>query len=125
MTRLPGILADVERAAGHDIALQVLSTFGGQTITFSTAADSALVQAVGPEAAAAIVKKVGGGRVTIPMANARGQRARWAVAAQRLAQGATTNEAAAAADVHERTVRRLRARMRKKRSEDGQADLFD
>lgn len=123
MSTLPGILADVERATSSETALQLLSACGGQVITLSAAENSTLVKAVGVEAAAAIVKEVGGGRVAIPMAHARGQRARRIQAARLLAQGATANEVAAAADMHERTARRVRARMKKSQADQG--DLFD
>jgi len=106
---LTGLLHDIATATSVKVALELASRCGGLQMSLSDAPGSALVRAVGPEAASAIVKHVGRGVVTIPMANIRGQRARRARSAEMLARGATPTEVALACDVHVRTVWRVKA----------------
>lgn len=119
MSGLPGILADVEKAAGTKAALDLAARFGGVEISLSAAKGAALVRAVGPEAAAAIVQALGHGKVLVPMAQARGQRGRRAAAAQMMANGASQSKAALACDIHVRTAKRITAKAK------DQGDLFD
>lgn len=108
MSALPGILADVEEAAGQAAALQLAREFGGTQISLSAAKSSALVRVVGLDAARKIVQKLGRGRVMVPMANLRGQRARRAAATRMFAGGASARDVALACDIHERTAWRAK-----------------
>ena len=76
MSALPRFLAEVEKAAGTDVALKLAQQFGGVEISLSAAKSSALAKAVGVPAAQAIVQAIGRGKVLVPMATARGARAR-------------------------------------------------
>lgn len=111
MTRqLPGLLADIEAAAGTAKALELARQCGGCQISLSAAPTSTLVKVVGLEAAQKIVDALGHGRVIVPMANLRGQGARQAAAAQMLVKGASARQVALACDVHTRTAWRVKAR---------------
>lgn len=122
MSGLPWFLAEVEKAAGIDAALKLAQVFGGVEISLSAAKSSALARAVGPAAAQAIVQAIGRGKVLVPMATARGARARRASAAQLMANGASDQTAALACDVHIRTAKRIRAKVKKQAGDQG--DLF-
>jgi hypothetical protein len=123
MNGLTGLLHDIASATSVKVALELASRCGGLQMSLSDAPDSALVRAVGMEAAQAIVKHVGRGVVTIPMANIRGQRARRARSAEMLAGGARPTDVAQACDVHVRTVWRVKAAIRD--GEDLRLPLFD
>lgn len=110
MAELPGILGEIEAAAGPAAALIIARERGGTELSLSDRPGSALVKLVGEESARKIVLAVGKGSYTIPMATVRGQGARRAKAAAMLAQGATETEVARACDVHVRTARRVRAK---------------
>ena len=116
---LPGVLGDIEAVAGTAAALQLAREHGGMQIRLSPRSGSALVRCVGPEAAAAIVERLGRGHLMVPMANVRGQRGRRAAAAELQAKGASAREAALACDIHTRTAWRARA------SSKGKTPLFD
>ncbi|WP_374569666.1 helix-turn-helix domain-containing protein [Phenylobacterium sp.] len=106
---LPGILGEIEAVAGVKVALKFAQRFGGTDIKLSAAEGSALCEALGAEAAQLIVQALGHGRVTVPMANVRGQRGRRAAVAQLVEKGLSARDAALACDVHERTVWRVKA----------------
>lgn len=112
MTKWSGFLAVVAKAADDAAATRVALRCGGTELKLSARPNSRLAQLVGPEAAKEIVAILGAEKVTIPMANLRGQRGRQAAAAEMLAKGAHLNETALAVDVHERTVRRVREKMK-------------
>lgn len=107
---LPRVLRQIEAVVGLKIALAVAERFGGTVISLSAAEGAALAEAVGTAAAEKIVHALGRGRITIPMANVRGQRGRRAAVAQLVAKGVSARDAALACDVHERTVWRVKAR---------------
>lgn len=114
---LPGILARIAEVAGESAALRLAQAAGGTVMTFSARPNSALARIVGAEAAKAIRAEFGPEKYTIPMAHVRGQKGRRAAAAQMLAAGATSNAAARACDIHERTARRVRERLKQDEAE--------
>lgn len=124
MSSLPGILAQIEAAAGQAVALKLARERGGTEVQISARAGSAFVELVGQVAATKIAKAVGAGKATIPMATARGARARRANAARMLANGATETQTALACDIHARTARRIRAKVAADPSA-AQPGLFD
>lgn len=108
---LTGKLAEIAEAAGVSAALKLARELGGQELKLSARPNGKLARIVGQEAACAIVEAFGRGeKLTVPMAHLRGARARREAVAQMLAGGASVSQAAAAADVHERTARRAKNR---------------
>ncbi len=67
---------------------------------------------MGAEAAAKIAEALGSEKLVIPMAGQRGAGGRRARAARMVEEGATERQVALACDMHGRTARRLRARMK-------------
>ncbi|MFN3513439.1 MAG: hypothetical protein ACK41C_10360 [Phenylobacterium sp.] len=120
MSGLSGILAEIADAAGLDVALKLARDFGGTDISLSDAKGSVLSGAVGQAAAAKIVQRLGRGKVTVPMANLRGQKGRRAAAAALLAKGASARQVALATDMHTRSAFRVKAATKKPKG-----DLFD
>ncbi len=107
--RLPGILEHVEAVAGRTAALQLAREFGGTMISVSDAPGAALVRIVGQAAASTLVERLAREKVWVPMAGQRGAGGRRAQAAAMFAAGATTREVALAADIHQRTAKRVKA----------------
>lgn len=112
MARLPGILGEIEDVAGQVAALQLARARGGTEMKFSAKAGGALASIVGDEAAAKIVELLGPHKYAIPMATVRGRAGRQAAVAQMLNEGRSANATALVADVHERTVRRIREKLK-------------
>jgi len=113
LSRLPGILGEIEDLVGRDAALILARERGGTTMTFSGRADSELAKIVGEEKALRIAELFGGViKYRIPMAHVRGARGRRLAAARMSAQGASAAEIAKELDIHERTVFRVRERQR-------------
>lgn len=110
MSRLPGILGDIEDVAGTEAALQLARERGGTEMKFSGKPGGALAEIVGDVAAAKITELLGTEKYYVPMATARGARGRREAAAKMVAGGASTRNAALAADVSQRTVERLLGR---------------
>lgn len=110
MSRLPGILGQIEDVVGTAAALKLARERGGTEMKFSGRRGGALARIVGDLNAAKITDLLGAEKYCIPMATARGERGRREAAAQLIAKGATTREAALAVDVHQRTIERLRGR---------------
>ncbi|MFD3263349.1 helix-turn-helix domain-containing protein [Phenylobacterium ferrooxidans] len=123
MTRWTGFLAIVAEHGGDEAATQVALRAGGTELKLSARPNSRLAQMVGAEAARRIVDALGTEKVTIPMATLRGQRGRQRAAAEMMAKGASHSQIALAVDVHERTVRRVREKVRKSAAEG--LPLFD
>lgn len=111
--RFPGILAEIARVAGESAATRLALAAGGTEMKFSASPRAALARLVGAEAAKAIVAELGREKYTIPMAHLRGQKGRQAQAARMLAGGASNNDVARACDIHERTARRVRKKVKK------------
>jgi len=122
MTGMTGILQLIARHAGDAAALRLVQLRGGTKMKFGDRPTSPLAQIIGEAAARAVVEEIGQGPFIIPMANVRGPAARRAAAARLLNAGATAQEVALAVDVHERTARRVRKRMR---MTPAGPDLFD
>lgn len=112
MSRLPGLLGQIEDIAGLSAAQRLALAAGGTEMKFSDRPKSALAKIVGADAARLIVAELGREKYTIPMAHLRGQKGRRAQAARMLAAGATANATAKACDVHERTARRVREKQK-------------
>lgn len=121
MTSLPGLLGVIEGIAGVSAATRLALKAGGTEMKFSAHPKSALARIVGADAARAIVAELGAMKYTIPMAHLRGQNGRRAEIARRLAADQSSAEVARACDVHERTVRRVRKRLK---GHNSQPDLF-
>ena len=120
MSQLPGILGVIAEIAGESAATRLALAAGGTEMKFSRHPKSALARIVGAEAAKAIVEVLGPEKYPVPMAHLRGQKGRRTQAAQMLAAGASANDVAKACDVHERTARRVR----KKLKEEAELPLF-
>lgn len=126
MSKLPGILAEIERVAGESAARRLALAAGGTEMKFSARPNAALAKIVGAEAAKKIVEALGREQYVIPMAHLRGQKGRRRQAVEMLRNGATQTQVAKACDVHVRTVERVRAKMRGAGAADrDQGDLFD
>lgn len=105
---LTGLLGRIADVAGVKAALALAQARGGRQMPFSARPDGVLASIVGHDAAVAIVKEIGAGKVTIPMGQMRGQRGRREAAARMLRAGAKVSQVAEAVDVHERTVFRIK-----------------
>ena len=113
MNRLPGILGTIAEVTSEGSALKLARELGGTSIKLSDDPNGKLAAIVGPEHAKAIVKEWAAGyTLTIPMANLRGAGARRAQVARLLQDERSIREAALAGDVHERTVKRIKARLK-------------
>ncbi len=119
MSDLPLIIAEIERIAGSEAALELAMAKGGQEIYVPVAAtdDHWLTRAVGLEAARKICDHYRGSRIIIPMAKLSMQRRRLIAA---LKDGASAAEASAAAGMHIRSAYRAR----KNHKDDRQGTLF-
>lgn len=113
MSDLPGILATIATVTDEATALKLVQALGGTSLKLSAAPDGKLATVVGVEAAEKIVKEfIQGDTVVIPMANRRGAGARRAAVARMLIDGGKIHTTALACDVHERTAKRMRARLK-------------
>ena len=117
MDYLPGTLRKIAAVTDLATALTLARELGGTPLKLSADPAGKLARLVGPEKARAIVEQVNdwhpGETIMIPMANARGAGARRANVARMLAEGVKVNKAAMAGDVHSRTVKRIKAAMKK------------
>jgi DNA-binding NarL/FixJ family response regulator len=112
MTIYDGFLGLVERHAGLEAARDLARKRGGTEIKLSAHPRSVLARIVGADAAKAIVEERGPEKVTVPMGDLRGQKARRAAISHQVAAGRSNSQVALACDVHERTVRRVRERLK-------------
>lgn len=114
MDELRGILADIAEITDEATAAKLATAFGGTYVEVPKKPrdTSPLTLAVGMEAACKISKELGHGRLLIPMGSMRGEAARRAAAAKMVQDGASTRETSLAVGIHERTVRRVKARLR-------------
>lgn len=110
---LTGKLGEIADVAGTAAALKLVRALGGHEIKLSARPNGKLARIVGQEAARAIVEAMGAAKITIPMANLRGQAGRRAAAARMLDSGASISEAASAVDIHERTAFRVKNTLKK------------
>lgn len=113
MTGLPGTLGAIARVAGEKAALRLAQELGGTSIKLSADPGGKLATIIGQEAADAIVKEWAAGyTLLIPMAHLRGAGARRAELARLIEEKRPVRDVALAGEVHERTVKRMRAKLR-------------
>jgi hypothetical protein len=113
---LPAVLNAIQAAVGPAVMRQVVNAFGGTTIYIPAhpGPESKLAKVVGLEAARKIAAALSHGQVLIPLGpNVAAKRIRAAIRAQ-LEAGKSEGTTARTLGCHERTVRRERARMRRK-----------
>lgn len=111
LAQLPGLLAQVARAAGVKAAWQLAQTRGGGRAYIPTPQalheQHWLTRAVGLDAARAIAQALGGGEVDVPLGPFAGNRAQvWAAIERGLNAGLSVEQAARQVGVTARTVRR-------------------
>ena len=110
MTLFRGLAAQIEEAIGREATLALLGRWGGCQIALPVKAEgSALAGVIGVDAAAALIRAFGHGKITLPCADARGMRRRRAQAIAMLRAGRSLQEVALACDLHTRTVSLYRA----------------
>jgi hypothetical protein len=113
---LPGVLAEIAEIAGGAAALQVAAAKGGlEKVHIPQPANLHdghwLVEAVGMSHAQAIARRMGGGKIDIPLGPFAGQRGKTHKAIREaLAAGSSPAEVAQLAGVHQRTARRHKNR---------------
>jgi hypothetical protein len=128
MSDWSGIMTVIAEAAGDAAALQIQHAKGGlEAVSFPRPEhlnpNHWLVDLVGMEAATAVCSAIGGRKVTIPMGATANLGRRWRAMQTAMEGGASNSEAALAAGVHQRTVRRYRGRAGLRR-DPGQGNLF-
>lgn len=111
---LPGILAEIAEAAGPIAAVRLAQAKGGARVYIPRegrlADDHWLIQALGMDAARAIVARYGGDTLEIPHSPLTSSRSRiWRTIRDGLAQGLSEAEIARLAGVAGRTIRRHKA----------------
>ena len=110
MTLFRGLAAEIEEAIGREATLALLGRWGGCQIALPVKAEgSALAGVIGVDAAAALIRAFGHGKMTLPCADARGMKRRRAQAIAMLRAGRSLQEVALACDLHTRTVSLYRA----------------
>ena len=110
MTLFRGLAAQIEEAIGREATLALLGRWGGCQIALPVKAEgSALAGVIGVDAAAALIRAFGHGKITLPCADARGIKRRRAQAIEMLRAGRSLQEVALACDLHTRTVSLYRA----------------
>lgn len=125
MSHLPGILGTIATVAGEAAALKLARELGGTTIKLSADPAGKLATVVGVEAAEAMVKEWSQGYfLTIPMAHLRGAGARRAQVARMIESKVPTAKAALACDVHDRTAKRIKARLKELAEDPDQLPMF-
>ena len=110
MTPFRGLAAQIEEAIGCEATIALLGRWGGCQIALPVKAEgSALAGVIGVDAAAALIRAFGHGKITLPCADARGMKRRRAQAIAMLRAGRSLQEVALACDLHTRTVSLYRA----------------
>lgn len=119
METLPGVLQQIAEATSYEVAALLAREVGGTEISVprNPKPDSPLARIVGIDAAKAIADQLGWGRLLIPQGDFRGAGGQRALVRQMIQQGASINEAARAANCHERTVRRLKQALREEQKQ--------
>jgi hypothetical protein len=125
MSDLPLILAEIEEVAGRTAALQLVRARGGERVMIPKVAreDHWLANAVGIEAARAIVQRLGGETITLPADPTRGLKGAQRAAAEAVARGLSSNEAARVSGLTRRAIEKRRQRLRQADAL-GQGDLW-
>lgn len=110
MTMFPGIAGQIEELIGHELTTCLLRRWGGCQVNLpSKAKGSKLAEVIGVDAAAAIIREIGHGKITLPCGSMRGTKRRRAEAVAMLRAGASLQQVALACDLHTRTVSNYRA----------------
>lgn len=110
---LPEVLQRIADCTDVGVALSLASVRGGVRITIPKNVEgSDLATIVGLDAAKKIAKELGHGQCMIPCGPVSGERGRREVAMRVLKNDGTAVQAALAADISERTVWRLKARLK-------------
>ncbi len=123
---MTGVLSEIADMAGAEVALKIAAVAGGRMAYFpmekNLAPDHWLAVAVGMEAARAISRRYGGGKVMIPLGPGadRFSRIRRIIHAG-IKRGLSASRIARLAGVHERTVFNHKARLKKAESGKGGA----
>ena len=119
---LPGVLREVAEEAGVRAALKLADAFGGRElyVPFKLTDEHPIVEAIGKEASAKMVKLYGGGRVLVPLdPNASASRQKRTIV-KMLREGKSVQTIAGACGCHIRTVLRVKA----DKDDGDQFDLF-
>lgn len=110
---LPPTLALIAEAAGLPAALELARSRGGRTVTIpARAPGTILAKIVGIDAAEKIIEAFGAGDLDIPFGPVGGAKARRLGVQAAIKAGASVREAARINDVHMRTVKRVKRKMR-------------
>ena len=110
MTSLPGIAGEIEALIGLDLTVALLKERGGTEIKIPVRAKGTiLAKIIGETAAEVLVRELGTGRIQLPCAHMRGEKARKMRAIAMLREGASLREVALECDLHQRTVSNYRA----------------
>ena len=125
MFELPLILQEVAEVAGPTAALQLVRARGGERVMIPKVARPGhwLTAAVGLEAANAIVARLGGETLVLPADPTRGLKGAQRAAAEAIARGLSSNEAARVSGLTRRAIEKRRQRQRALDGE-GQHDMF-
>lgn len=114
MNNLTGILQQIADVTSVEVASILAKEVGGTELFVPRYPKPAckLSKIVGQQAAETIAKEVGWGDILIPAGEFRGQGARKKAVKQLCEEGLSTQEIARRTDCHERTVRRIKGRLR-------------
>ncbi len=125
MSALPGLLGRIAAVTSDGVALKLAQARGGTEMKFSRRKGGALAKIVGDANAVKIVELLGSERYVIPMAHLRGRGARQLAVAKALAHPeASSAKIALTHEVHERTARRIRERVKTGAMKLGAGPLF-
>jgi len=110
MTVFPGIAGEIEQIIGQELTIVLLRRWGGCEVSIpKNAQGTKLAEVIGMEAATALIREIGHGRVVLPCGTFRGAKRRRAEAMTLLRQGMSVSQVALACDLHTRTVHGYRA----------------
>lgn len=111
---LPGLLAEIAKAAGLDAAMKVAEAKGGVQAYFPARPKAShwLTKCVGPDKAQAIAAQLcsghGGIELLVPMGPDKSKIAKWRKMRDMIEQGFSKRQIARTCRVHERTVQNHR-----------------
>lgn len=115
MSLFPGIAGEIESLIGQELTTLLLRRWGGCQISIPVRAKgSKLAEVVGLDAAEAVIREIGPGKITLPCGSMRGARRRKAEAMAMLRAGASLQQVALECDLHTRTVSNYRAEIEAK-----------
>lgn len=114
--KLPYVLAEIADAAGVEAMLAIVAAYGGRTAAIPGRSDrnNWLTRLVGAEKCAAIIKAIGFGNISIPIAHALRVEERRRLAAQMRQAGRSVSNIAVTLGITSRTVQRYRQLDRRK-----------